>query len=201
MLASFIKSGLILLSLRNNLRVASNSSIMTLTHKVQLLQGEYVAKLISSRLVPPLLPTAYKGQMGRIGIVGGSPDYTGAPYYAGQSALKFGADLSFIFCAKQACNPIKSYSPELMVTSFYDQDAVEIYENSDKNNSFTNQNKEIWIEMSEKIIEYLSRIHSLVIGPGLGNTYICVNVYGIKLKTKGKDGDKNFTDWDLLMSF
>lgn len=30
-----------------------------------------------------------------------------------------GADLAFVFCATEACVPIKSYSPELMVTSFY----------------------------------------------------------------------------------
>ena len=30
-----------------------------------------------------------------------------------------GADLAFVFCATEACVPIKGYSPELMVTSFY----------------------------------------------------------------------------------
>jgi ATP-dependent NAD(P)H-hydrate dehydratase len=115
--------------------------------------------------------------MGRIAIVGGSPDYTGAPYYAGQSALKFGADLSFIFCAKQACNPIKSYSPELMVTSFYDQDIIISKYDSKTSEQYRRitikKNEE---EMSEKIIEYLPRIHSLVIGPGLG-IYIYIYVY------------------------
>jgi ATP-dependent NAD(P)H-hydrate dehydratase len=151
------------------------------------LQGEYVAKMISSRLIPPLISTAYKGQMGRIAIVGGSPDYTGAPYYAGQSALKFGADLSFIFCAKQACNPIKSYSPELMVTSFYDEDTIspahmERVKRKNSNpiddfivskNSYIQSFKEkLAEEMSAKIIDYLPRIHSLVIGPGLGNIHV-----------------------------
>lgn len=30
----------------------------------------------------------HKGQAGRIGIIGGSLEYTGAPYYAGISALR-----------------------------------------------------------------------------------------------------------------
>jgi ATP-dependent NAD(P)H-hydrate dehydratase len=40
------------------------------------------------RLVPPLSYGARKGQMGRIGVLGGSADFTGAPYYAGMASLK-----------------------------------------------------------------------------------------------------------------
>lgn len=71
-------------------------------------------------IIPPLSHADHKGSMGRIGVIGGSADYTGAPFYAADSALKFGADLSFVFCSKEASTPIKCYSPELMVTSFYD---------------------------------------------------------------------------------
>lgn len=38
--------------------------------------------------IPPLDGSSYKGQAGRIGVVGGSLEYTGAPYFAGISALK-----------------------------------------------------------------------------------------------------------------
>ena len=34
------------------------------------------------RLVPPLSFDSRKGQNGRIGVLGGSYEYTGAPYYA-----------------------------------------------------------------------------------------------------------------------
>lgn len=71
-------------------------------------------------IVPPLTHLEHKGAMGRIGVLGGSVDYTGAPFYAGISSLKFGADLAYIFCAYEASIPIKSYSPELMVTPFYE---------------------------------------------------------------------------------
>lgn len=39
-----------------------------------------------------------------------------------------GADLAFVFCAKEAAIPIKSYSPELMVAAFYseEKDDVEV---------------------------------------------------------------------------
>lgn len=184
MLLSLFRRGFLILSC---MHILSNGFQLNMTSVIQL-QGEYVTKIISSRLIPPLISTAYKGQMGRIAIVGGSPDYTGAPYYAGQSALKFGADLSFIFCAKQACNPIKSYSPELMVTSFYDEDsmskAIEKLHPIDLYFGFKSMKlckEEMAKEMSAKIIDYLPRIHSLVIGPGLGNvhmqTYLSILVY------------------------
>lgn len=38
--------------------------------------------------IPPLDNTRHKGQAGRIGVVGGSLEYTGAPYFAGISALR-----------------------------------------------------------------------------------------------------------------
>ena len=87
------------------------------------INGRSIIAKISQHLIPQLTPQSYKGQMGRIGVIGGSSEYTGAPYYAGESALKFGADLLFIFCASQAAIPIKCYSPELMVSPFYDTEA------------------------------------------------------------------------------
>jgi ATP-dependent NAD(P)H-hydrate dehydratase len=74
---------------------------------------------VASSIIPPLTHADHKGAMGRVGVLGGSRDYTGAPFYAACAALKFGADLSFIFCSDQAATPIKCYSPELMVTPVY----------------------------------------------------------------------------------
>src|SRR5437879_5438453 len=75
---------------------------------------------IVMKLVPPLTHSLHKGQMGRIAVVGGSQDYTGAPYYAAEASLRFGGDLAFVFCGSEAAMPIKSYSPELIVTPIYD---------------------------------------------------------------------------------
>ena len=60
-----------------------------------------------------------KGQNGRVAVLGGSKDYTGAPFYAASAALQMGADLASVFCAEEAVIPIKCYSPELVVSSFY----------------------------------------------------------------------------------
>lgn len=96
-------------------------------------------------VAPKLLEDKYKGQAGRIGVVGGSLEYTGAPYFAGISGLKVGADLIHVFCAKQAASVIKSYSPELIVHPILDDNSA-----------------------VDKIKPWLDRLHVLVIGPGLG---------------------------------
>jgi hypothetical protein len=96
-------------------------------------------------------------QRGRIGIVGGSLDYTGAPYYAAQSSLYFGADLATIFCSADALIPIKTYSPELMVTPLYDATEIELLEDN-----------QIATQLVTKLKPYLLRLHALVVGPGLG---------------------------------
>ena len=72
-----------------------------------------------AKCVVPLSETSHKGSSGRVGVLGGSLRYTGAPYYAAMASLKAGADLAFVFCAKEAAIPIKCYSPELMVQPVY----------------------------------------------------------------------------------
>ncbi|CAK8683367.1 ATP-dependent (S)-NAD(P)H-hydrate dehydratase-like [Clavelina lepadiformis] len=105
------------------------------------------------RMVPPLTFDSHKGQAGRIGIIGGSEEYTGAPYFSGISALKVGADLSHVFCMKEASPIIKSYSPELIV------------------HPLLNSGNPV-----EAIKEWLPRLHSVVIGPGLGRLQSVLDV-------------------------
>jgi len=119
------------------------------------------------KFVPELLSTNHKGQMGRIGVIGGSREYTGAPYYAGISALKLGADLSFVFTEAGASLPIKSYSPELIVIPIYDQILI-----SDSDNEYD--------AILSTMRSYLHRLHSVVIGPGLGRSiHVRRVVFGI----------------------
>lgn len=75
--------------------------------------------IYAHNLFPPLTSTSHKGSHGRIAILGGSEKYTGAPFYAAQSALHCGVDLVSVYCASEACIPIKCYSPELMVQGVY----------------------------------------------------------------------------------
>ncbi|ETW05499.1 YjeF family domain-containing protein [Aphanomyces invadans] len=97
-----------------------------------------------SELIPPLTCEAYKGQHGKVGIVGGCAEYTGAPYYAGMAALKTGVDLCHIFCTPEAGIPIKCYSPELIVHPY------------------------LGMSTNDRILAVLPRLDALILGPGLG---------------------------------
>lgn len=42
-----------------------------------------------------LLTDIFLGQMGRIAVIGGSEDYTGAPYFSAMASAKLGADMVY----------------------------------------------------------------------------------------------------------
>jgi ATP-dependent NAD(P)H-hydrate dehydratase len=67
------------------------------------------------RIVPPLTTKLHKGSSGRIGVIGGSKDYCGAPYFSCHSSQLLGADLGHIICDPDAGQVIKGYSPDLIV--------------------------------------------------------------------------------------
>ncbi|KAG2492620.1 hypothetical protein HYH03_009036 [Edaphochlamys debaryana] len=75
------------------------------------------------RIVPTLTEDRYKGQSGKIAVLGGCTEYTGAPYFAAFAALAVGADLSHIFCSTAAAPVIKGYSPDLLVHPYFMQTA------------------------------------------------------------------------------
>ncbi|CAI5737466.1 unnamed protein product [Hyaloperonospora brassicae] len=113
------------------------------------------------RLVPQHAGHWHKGEQGRVGVIGGSFEYTGAPFYAGTSSLKTGADLCHIFCVEEAAVPIKCYSPELIVHPLLRSEAS--LAGVEKPKRFG-----ILSEAVEKIAQVLPRLDVLVIGPGLG---------------------------------
>lgn len=99
-------------------------------------------------VIPPLNGELHKGQAGRIGILGGSADFAGAPFFAAMAALRTGADLAYVLCPACAAPAIKSYSPELMVVPLPDSGGPEA--------------------AVKRVCELLPRLHALVVGPGLG---------------------------------
>ncbi len=60
---------------------------------------------------------SHKGQNGRVMVIGGSKDYSGAPALAALAALGAGADISIVTCPKIVASNIRSFSPDLMVKS------------------------------------------------------------------------------------
>jgi len=99
---------------------------------------------VLKQIIPSLTFSSHKGQRGRIGIVGGSKEYTGAPYFAAISSLRAGADLSHVFCPPEAAQVIKSYDPDIIVHPLLNDEGI------------------------LEICEWINRLHAIVIGPGLG---------------------------------
>nr|KIR46314.1 ATP-dependent (S)-NAD(P)H-hydrate dehydratase [Cryptococcus bacillisporus CA1280] len=100
-------------------------------------------------MIPPLHPKLHKGQAGRIGVLGGSGDYSGAPYFSSMGAMRFGADLAHVICEPSAGAVIKTYSPDLIVHTILDPQ----------------KSRE---DIRSALKGVMSRLHVLIIGPGLG---------------------------------
>ena len=111
---------------------------------IQTLGKEFLIKEMK-KSIPILSSSLHKGECGRIAVIGGSPLYTGAPYFTAISALRLGADLVHVFCQKEAASAIKSYSPELIVHPVLDSPNV-----------------------VKAISQVMPNLHAVVIGPGLG---------------------------------
>ncbi|VAI02620.1 unnamed protein product [Triticum turgidum subsp. durum] len=138
---------------------ASSSSLRP--HAMSAAAGpvyEADAEAVVRRITPPLDRARHKGQAGKIAIIGGCREYTGAPYFAAISALKVGADLSHVFCTKDAATVIKSYSPELIVHPILE----ESYSVRD------DERESVSSSILTEVIKWVERFDCIVVGPGLG---------------------------------
>ncbi|KAI1310405.1 H-hydrate dehydratase [Xylaria venustula] len=109
------------------------------------------------QMVPPMLEKFHKGQLGRVAVLGGSEDYTGAPYFSAMASARLGCDMSHVICTPGAGAVIKTYSPNLMVHPLMRQSPPP-----------SSTDKEDPEKVAGGIIDMLPRLHVLVIGPGLG---------------------------------
>jgi len=118
--------------------------------------------------IPRLTGAHHKGQHGRLAVIGGCFEYTGAPYVSAISAARTGVDLAFVFCSKDAAIPIKAYGPELIVVPAL-RTSTEIREER------TPPTKQ---EIVATVTDWLSRMHTVVIGPGLGRDRLIQETVG-----------------------
>lgn len=140
---------------------------------------------LSKSIVQPLLSHYYKGQSGKIAVIGGCEDYTGAPFFACHSAALIGSDLSHVVCEKQAAPIIKSYSPDLMIHPYlYELENPEIERYIDDSttykklktlgvndvikNDFKQFDQIIENKIMPKVLGMINRCDLFVIGPGMG---------------------------------
>ena len=105
---------------------------------------EELVSLVKST-VPRLSSGLGKGEGGRVAVFGGCVMYSGAAYIAAIAALRCGADMVHVFCEKEAGHVIRTFGPELVVHPVLDQE-------------YGMEEIEVW----------LSRVQSVLVGPGLG---------------------------------
>ncbi|CAH0028646.1 unnamed protein product [Clonostachys rhizophaga] len=118
------------------------------------------------RMIPPMLEKFHKGQLGRVAVLGGSEDYTGAPYFSAMASARLGCDMctkSHVICTPGAAAVIKTYSPNLMVHPLMRQSPPTASSSEGPGDSETDPK-----HVASRIIDMMSRLHVLVIGPGLG---------------------------------
>ncbi|EPT29323.1 carbohydrate kinase [Toxoplasma gondii ME49] len=107
--------------------------------------------------IPPLDFSHHKGQNGRICVVGGALEFTGAPYFSAMAALHMGMDLAYIITTPEAAGPIKTYSPELIV---YPILPGQLQSGQSLEDAL--------VRLENKAGEILKKCHVVVMGPGMG---------------------------------
>jgi len=110
-------------------------------------------------------PSSHKGNNGKLLVVGGNKDYSGAPAIAGMAAIGAGADLVYVAAPQKAAEAIKSTSPDLIVQSL-DGDRLSI-------------------SHADEILGMAGNVDAVLIGPGAGideDTSKLFNVLVAKIK-------------------
>jgi hydroxyethylthiazole kinase-like uncharacterized protein yjeF len=121
---------------------------------------------------------AYKGQFGKILVIGGSKNYSGAPAYTSLTGIHFGCDLIITYVPEVIGNVVRSYSPNMIVR--------------------TNPGNWLNIKAFEEIKELIDWSNAIVIGPGLGIEKETEDLL-VKLLVYLKEKKKNFIlDADAL---
>ncbi|KAG6529304.1 hypothetical protein ZIOFF_011501 [Zingiber officinale] len=156
--AAVLRRNLFLIKCLDGFCCRSHSQRMQGTQSAAVPAAEADAEKTIQMITPALDPIRYKGQAGKIAVIGGCREYTGAPYFAAISALKIGADLSHIFCTKDAATVIKSYSPELIVHPVLE----ESYSVRD------DEKASVSAKVLSEVGKWMERFDCIVVGPGLG---------------------------------
>ncbi|KAG2423692.1 hypothetical protein HXX76_015082 [Chlamydomonas incerta] len=115
------------------------------------------------RELVPQLGGNYKGAHGKVAVIGGCLEFTGAPFFAAMSALRVGADMAYVICTPSAATAIKSYSPELMVLPYLHEAAAGAYSGEEKVDMVAVS------RAVDRILPWLQRATAVVVGPGLGD--------------------------------
>lgn len=90
----------------------------------------------------------HKGQFGRLFVIGGSKNYSGAPAYSSLTGIHFGIDLVITYTPEIVGDVLRSYSPNMIVRS--------------------TPGEWLNLEAEEDILNIMDWANTLIIGPGIG---------------------------------
>ncbi|MFX1563128.1 MAG: NAD(P)H-hydrate dehydratase [Promethearchaeota archaeon] len=157
---------------------------------------EYVGKLVISdigippeaelyvgpgdvfRAVQPRSPLTRKGDYGRLLIIGGSPDFVGAPILASMGALRSGVDLVYLAAPSHVITAATSQIPDLI--------------------PITLQDKMLSKDDLPLIDDILTNVEVLLIGPGLGDNHETLDTVGKVLSIANQHKKPVVIDADAL---
>ena len=91
---------------------------------------------------------SHKGNNGRLLIIGGNKDYSGAPAIAGMAAIGAGADLVYVATPEKSAEAIKSTSPDLIVKSL--------------------EGDRLSLNHTDELLVLSENVDAILIGPGAG---------------------------------
>jgi hydroxyethylthiazole kinase-like uncharacterized protein yjeF len=121
---------------------------------------------------------AHKGEFGRVLVIGGSKNYSGAPAFTSLSCIQFGCDLVITYVPEVVGDVIRSYSPNMIVR--------------------TSPGDWLTIKALEEILWLGDWADTIVIGPGLGTEKASEELL-IKIFENVKKTEKSFViDADAL---
>jgi ATP-dependent NAD(P)H-hydrate dehydratase len=150
------------------------------------------------QLAPPLSLHSHKGQSGRVGVIGGSKAYTGAPYFSAQCCLSMGADLVTLFCSVEAALAIKAYSPDLMVRptlfpAYKAQEATAELDaaaaGGDGKDKEKDKGKSLVERLADDIEQWSAKLDVQVLGPGLGKDELISQTVGAWIVKQSRKGE------------
>jgi len=108
---------------------------------------------------------SHKGQNGRVLIIGGNKEYSGAPALAAISSLASGVDIAVVACPQEVSSIVKSYSPDLIVIGL--------------SHDFLNPND------TDELVKLSKNFDAVVIGCGIGRedeTSLAVNDLAVEIE-------------------
>ncbi|MFW9821012.1 MAG: NAD(P)H-hydrate dehydratase [Candidatus Thorarchaeota archaeon] len=120
----------------------------------------------------------HKGQFGRMLVIGGSKNYSGAPAYSSLTGINFGIDLVITYVPEIVGDVLRSYSPNMIVRT------------SPGN----------WLNMDSfnEISELIEWSNAIVIGPGLGQEKETEELLTNLLEKMNSEGKNYVLDADAL---